>query len=119
MTRPRAQRKALQSNKAAYKLFVSSRTTTSTVPGLIVKLLGVYPPGTMVKLANGDTAVVLRRGAAPKAPMVASLTNNFGMGYPMPVQRDTAVAEFAVADVVLAEDVKLTMKPAKLFGYEK
>ena len=119
MTRPRAQRKALQSNKAAYKLFVNARTANSSVPGLIVKLLGVYPPGTMVKLANGDVAVVVRRGEQPKAPKVASLCSGTGVGYPMPLMRDTAVPEFNVIDVVLAEDMKLVFKPAKLFGYDK
>lgn len=119
MTRPRAQRKALQANKAAYKLFVAARTATSSTPGIIVKLLGMFPPGTMVKLANGDTAVVLRRGETPKAPKVASLINSSGIGYPVPQVRDTLLPEFAVIDVVLGDEIKLTFKPAKLFGYDK
>ncbi len=119
MTRPRAHRKALQANKAAYKLFVAARSATSSIPGIIVKMLGMFPPGTMVKLANGDVAVVLRRGETPKAPKVASLVNASGMGYPMPQQRDTLLPEFAVVDVVAGEDIKISMKPAKLFGYDK
>lgn len=119
MTRPRAHRKALLANKAAYKLFVASRASTSSTPGLIVKMLGMFPPGTMVKLANGDVAVVLRRGDAPKAPKVASLVNATGIGYPMPQQRDTNLPEFAVVDVVAGEEAKLSIKPARLFGYDK
>jgi hypothetical protein len=121
MTRPRAQRKALQANKAAFKLFTNSRTSTSksAIPGLIIKMLGVYPPGTFVKLANDDVAIVLHRGDQPKAPKVASLCNSAGMGYPMPVVRDTAIPEFAVVDMVATDEVKLAIKPSKLFGYDK
>jgi hypothetical protein len=119
MTRPRGSRQALQSNKAAYKLFIAARGATKSIPGLIVKLLGIYPPGNLVKLANGETAIVLRHGNQPKAPQVCSLSNGVGMGYPAPIARDTNIPEFAVVDMISAEELKLPLRPAKLFGYDK
>jgi metal-sulfur cluster biosynthetic enzyme len=119
MTRPRGQRRALQTNKAAYKLFVGARAAAASVPGVIVKLLGVYPPGTLVRLANGDIAVVLHRGDNPKAPKVASLLSGTGVGYPIPMQHETDSPQFAIVDVVASDKAKLAMKPSRLFGYEK
>ena len=40
---------------------------------LLVKVMGVYPPGTAVELANGETAVVLRRTRNAGAPIVRVL----------------------------------------------
>ncbi len=118
MTRPRANRKALQSNRAAYKLFIAATARTSSIPALIVKMLGIYSPGSFVKLANGEIAVVVRRGQVAKAPKVCSLCDRTGVSYTTPTHRDTAVPEFAVIDMVPAEEVKLPMNPSKLFGYE-
>jgi HD-GYP domain-containing protein (c-di-GMP phosphodiesterase class II) len=119
MTRPRAQRKAMQSNRAAYKLFVGSRTAASSIPGLIVKMMGIYPPGNLVRLANGDIAAVVGRSEEPKTPKVCSICNRAGASYQPPVPRDTANAEFAVVDVISADEVKVPMRPAQLFGYDK
>jgi hypothetical protein len=41
----------------------------------LVKVLGLSPPGTFVKLVNGETAVVMRRGIKPAEPMVACVLN--------------------------------------------
>ena len=117
MTRPRAKRKALHSNKAAYKLFLGAKGG-ARIPALILKQLGIYPPGSMVKLANGEIAIVVNRSDNPKAPMVYALCDRIGLGYPSPIQRDTSISEFGVTDVVSTDDVKLEVKPAKLFGYD-
>jgi hypothetical protein len=119
MTRPRARRKALEPKRAAYKLFIAASASASSIPGLIVKTLGIYPPGNFVKLANGEIAVVVSRGQVAKAPTVCSLWDSTGAGYTTPTFRDTAAPEFAVIDMVPADEVKLPMSPSKLFGCEK
>jgi hypothetical protein len=40
---------------------------------LLVKVMGVYPPGTAVEIANGETAVVVRRTRNAGAPIVRVL----------------------------------------------
>ena len=49
-----------------------------------MRALGIQPPGSFVRLANGETGVVLRRGARANEPRVASLVNRDGapMGVP-------------------------------------
>ena len=40
---------------------------------VLVKEFGLYPPGTLVKLASGETAVAVRRGATGNAPIVKAV----------------------------------------------
>ena len=44
----------------------------------LVRTVGLCPPGTFVRLDNGDTAVVLRRSERANFPLVASLLNAQG-----------------------------------------
>lgn len=67
----------------------------------LVKVLGLFPPGTFVKLANGEVAVVHRRGAAPNTPLVASITSSTGNPYMKPVQRDTRSKDYTIAGLTL------------------
>ncbi|QNP49299.1 HD-GYP domain-containing protein [Diaphorobacter aerolatus] len=51
---------------------------------VLVRTIGLCPPGTYVKLDNGDTAIVLRRGESTSFPVVASLLDPAGESYPEP-----------------------------------
>lgn len=44
----------------------------------LVRAVGVCPPGSFVRLTNGETAVVLRRGDVPEEPVLAVLTDAVG-----------------------------------------
>jgi HD-GYP domain-containing protein (c-di-GMP phosphodiesterase class II) len=44
----------------------------------LVRAVGLCPPGTFVRLDNGDTAIVLRRSDKANLPLVASLLNSAG-----------------------------------------
>ncbi|MDB5815887.1 MAG: hypothetical protein JWN23_3004 [Rhodocyclales bacterium] len=61
----------------------------------------MYPPGTLVKLANGEVGVVSKRGAQANTPTVSTLINAKGLQQMDPVRRDTASApQFAVVTVL-------------------
>lgn len=83
--------------------------------GALVKVLGVFPPGTFVKLANNETAVVYRRGSAANAPLVGSLVGNSGNPYMKPVPRDTGRKEFAIAGLVGRDKVSVGYDLATLW----
>jgi hypothetical protein len=44
----------------------------------LIKAVGVYSPGTLVRMANNETGVVVRRGANTSTPRVAVLVNRDG-----------------------------------------
>lgn len=50
----------------------------------LARAVGLCPPGTFVRLSNGETAVVLRRGAQPADPAVAILNDARGRRYAPP-----------------------------------
>jgi len=83
----------------------------SQMVAALVKEIGLYPPGELVCLANGERAVVTRRGPTMQTPLVAALTDKRGMPSHQAVRRDTALPEFAIkgleADKTLVAGVPL------------
>lgn len=75
----------------------------------LVKVLGLSPPGTFVKLANGETAVVVRRGIKPAEPLVASVLNRNDEPIAEPRLRDTAKTDFAVQSTLTATAVRVNL----------
>lgn len=55
----------------------------------LVRSVGLCPPGTFVRLDNGETAVVLRRSQRTNAPQVARLLDPQGQELGQPVLHDT------------------------------
>jgi hypothetical protein len=83
----------------------------------LVKELGVYPPGTFVRIASGETAVVLRRGDAANKPLVACVTNKRGDALQQPIRRDTGLlADHAITAVVPDKEVKVRMPSQLLYA---
>ena len=61
----------------------------------MVQAVGLYPPGTFVELANGETAVVATRGGPQTSPRVYALLNA-QLSELKPTARDTTRPEFAI-----------------------
>lgn len=101
MVRPRAYREAVHARHALRSLFLErGRAVDEELATLLVREIGVFPPGTPVRLANGEVGVVLRRGSDAARPWVARLINANGTLAALAVQRDTAQPEFAIAETV-------------------
>ncbi len=90
----RATRPALPTRMAMREIFGAG--TKDTVVGAIIKEFGLYPPGTLVRLASGHTAVVMRRGDRVHTPRVVCLVNRNGSELPEPLYRDCADKRFAI-----------------------
>jgi AraC-like DNA-binding protein len=95
---PRAGRRALPADQAGRALFRQDPKNPMTAA--LVKEFGVYPPGCFVRLASGETGVVLRRGATVIAPMVAVLTSASGQRLTDPLPRDTSNPAHAVQSLL-------------------
>lgn len=69
------------------------------VKGLLLnfaKSIGIYPPGTWVKLASGETAIVVKRQQNSPIPLVRALFDPNNIPYMGPVHRDAKDANFKV-----------------------
>lgn len=67
-----------------------------SIGATLLRVIGLYPPGTYVELANGETALVIQRGEKAHTPIVASLRRpDWGLMKP-PQRRDTSRSALSV-----------------------
>jgi len=68
----------------------------------LIKLFGIYPPGTFVKLANGESAIVCYRPtkAGAVAPSVCSYRSATGPFLAQAEVRDTNIAKYKISEVI-------------------
>ena len=90
----RASRPAMPLQRAARQLY--SDTDGRWIVEALIKEFGLYPPGTYVRLANGDLGVVLRRGRRVNTPLAVALANRRGERLARRVYRDTSDTRYAI-----------------------
>lgn len=98
--------RAPKSSKYAFKhLFGSERgRLDSHYTVLLPRLLGLYPPGTLVRLATRQIAVVTRKeGSGESAGHVMAFMEMRGRLLKEPVERNTAQVNYAVIGITEAE----------------
>ncbi|RQP21931.1 HD-GYP domain-containing protein [Piscinibacter terrae] len=82
----------------------------------ILRVLGLYPPGSFVELANGELAVVTRRGAKAHAPMAACLRRSDGTPMLRPARRDTSQRGLSVKRAVLPAELKMVVNHERVLA---
>ena len=73
----------------------------------LIEAVGIYQPGSFVRLANEKIGVVVKRGFNTATPKVAVLINRNGMPIVEPTVRDTSLADFKVVASVPHHDVRV------------
>jgi hypothetical protein len=111
---PRRKRAALSGTAAAQAAYLDERKQPDEAGSAIIKGVGIYPPGSFVRLASGEVAVVMRRGARANEPVVASVLSRAGTLLGQPVLRDTHQTKFAVTAGVAPQDVRLRLNMERL-----
>ena len=111
---PRRKRSALSGAAAAKAAYLDERQQPDEAGAAIVKATGIYPPGSYVRLASNETAVVMRRGNRANEPLVAGVIGRSGTPIAEPALRDTRIAQHAVTAGVAPGDVKLRLNLERL-----
>jgi HD-GYP domain-containing protein (c-di-GMP phosphodiesterase class II) len=112
---PRKLRPALPIQEAAKQLYREDHG--GPVSSALIKEFGIYPPGDVVKLASGETGVVMRRTSQVKCPMVAAITDRAGHPTVHTAQRDTSQPEYAIVANVADKSLVARMPPERVYGY--
>ncbi|HFC53889.1 MAG TPA: HD domain-containing protein, partial [Gammaproteobacteria bacterium] len=101
MVAGRAYREGLLAKSALRRVFLDvGQDLGSTLAQMFIKELGIYPPGSVVRLENGESAVVIRRKGELAGPMLACFANGKGEYYASPLHRDASEQErYAIRDV--------------------
>ena len=71
----------------------------------LVRSIGLCPPGTFVRLDNGDTAIVLRRSDQANLPLVASLLNRLGKPLSEPRLHQTSYGKPHIQAALVGSEV--------------
>lgn len=111
---PRAKRPAMAPQLAARQLFQQSGGSPLALA--VIRAIGVHPPGSLVVLKSGETAVVTRRGTAGPAPRVATLTDSTGRLSLKTVPLDTADPAHGVAGLPSDPAALGRVLPERVYG---
>lgn len=118
MILPRAYRDGVHAKEALREIFMQRGSRIDAgLASLFIKEIGVFPPGVFVKLASGETAVVVRRNPLhANKPIISSLLNPFGAPLERPLIRDSAEASpYAIVGVLPRQPLPFVL--ARIWGY--
>lgn len=85
----------------------------------LIKAVGIYSPGSYVRLATNEVAVVIKRGANTTTPRVAILINRNGMPTGELIVRDTSKREFRIVTGLPQREVKVQINLERLLQLTK
>lgn len=113
----RTNRKPMSGHQAARVAFTDpSMASENPFIAVLIKEIGIYPPGSFVKLANGETGIVFKRSNSAHTPVVLSLTNSRGTPELKPIRRDTSREEHKILSVIPRDNIKLRLDPTRLWS---
>lgn len=103
MTRPRGDRPAFVPKDAIKEIFLQREQKFDTlVARTLNAVLGLYPPGLWVSLANGEVGVVSNHGNSPPCPHVSVVISAEGDHLNEAIFRDTQDHRFTIVETLLA-----------------
>ncbi|NWG87368.1 MAG: HD domain-containing protein [Hydrogenophilaceae bacterium] len=116
MVTPRCYRPNQLAKDALREVFLKrGAEIDAELAGLFIKEMGIYPPGAFVKIANGDIAVVLKRGQNGTSPRVKAVIGPRGTPLPFMVERDTSQSGFEIREMV-ARNIELKLDLRQLWS---
>lgn len=121
MATGRAYRPAALPNAVLRQLFMDKdKNIDAGLAGLLVKAVGIYPPGSLVALANGDTAVVVKRTRNAQHPVVRCVKTNMNLILEQPRKRLTSEPAYAITRLLPMSDLGFEVEPNLLWdeGFE-
>jgi hypothetical protein len=109
MISPRQSRTGRSTADSIRSIITATTEQTDDVGQALIRVVGLYPPGTYVKLDSGSVAVVMRRSPTSSMPHVAIVIDEGGESVNRPhIQRDT-LAEPVIEAALAASAVRLRL----------
>lgn len=113
----RPDRDAKMPNLSLRDVFLSrGKSVDPLLAGLLVKKVGIFPPGLIVELENGETALVTRRTDNANAPEVHSLLSPERTLHTRPIRRTTEQPTFAIKHPVPIESIRIRFNPLQFWA---
>jgi hypothetical protein len=105
----RGLRDPMVSNRAAQSLYCAAQGSRQSLAIQIVDIFGQHPPGSLVRLVNGEIGIVIRRGDTLQCEQVCALASANGGILQKPVLRDTTEPVHVIVGSASDRDFKGTI----------
>jgi HD-GYP domain-containing protein (c-di-GMP phosphodiesterase class II) len=104
MVTPRAYRRALMPKAAMQQIYKTAVATDDLISIGLIKQLSIYPPGSLVRLANQEIAVVVEQNKHdPVAPKVAAIGHSAERLYSQYIIRQSITPSYKIIDAYQPE----------------
>lgn len=104
---PRTSRGPAAAMTAMHACYYDENKQIDAAGAALIKAVGVYSPGSLVRLASHEVGIVVRRGANTTTPRVAVLVNREGIATGENVLRDTSQREWRIEASVARQEFKV------------
>jgi HD-GYP domain-containing protein (c-di-GMP phosphodiesterase class II) len=111
---PRASRVPTAPAAAMQACYFDENRQVDEAGAALIKAVGIYQPGSFVRLATDEVAIVIKRGRNTTTPRVAVLINRSGMATVEPTIRDTSLKEYKIVASVPHREVKVQVHLQKI-----
>lgn len=110
----RKTRVSLSPLKAVKSMVMGAEGVTQGIASAMAQAAGFYPPGTYVKLANGETALSVQRGERANTPWVLPILDKDGVAIAKHLCKQTTTPATTIAAAVPAESMRVTLSLDKV-----
>lgn len=111
---PRASRIPTSPAAAMQASYFDENRQVDEAGAALIKAVGIYSPGSFVRLTTNEVAIVIQRGINTTTPKVAVLINRDGIPTGEPIIRDTALRDYRIVASVPHRDVKVQINLQRL-----
>nr|WP_295782419.1 HD domain-containing phosphohydrolase [Rhodoferax sp.] len=110
----RKTRVSLSPVKAVKSMVMGAEGAAQGIASAMAQAAGFYPPGTYVKLANGETALSVQRGERANTPWVIPILDKDGVALGKHMCKETTTPATTIASAVAVENVRVTLSVEKV-----
>lgn len=113
----RKYRNAARPNVALRDLYIKQgQKIDVTVAGTMIRVVGIYPPGTLVRLKSQEIGVVTGPGNGPDTPAVHAVIGRSGTALEVASYRKTHLEATAIEDVLTVDKLAVPLRLSSIWG---
>ncbi len=112
-------REPILPNTGIREIFLGTRghSVDTELVKVLVKELGIYPPGTLVRLKNKEIAIVTHQGEKAHTPIVCSIRRASGIPFSSPVERNCTYDKHTIIEVITETASNIKVNRPQFLGY--